>query len=426
MTIKKEGYKPRLIDDKLDIYLKIFGAVHITGPKWCGKTWTGLQHANSVSYLSEENTRNLALINPRNIFSSQKPQLLDEWQLAPNLWDAVRNSCDEDNQKGKYILTGSTTLKKQEQKEIFHSGTGRIADFAMETMSLYESGKSSGKCSITDMLNNKVNEGPHEEMSLDELADQIVRGGWPQNLEVEQKYISIIPREYLESIINKDVHQNQEHKFNTDKMRLLISSLARNESTLVSNNTLIKDISDFSNSSELNYDKNSIVRYLNALSDLYLLKNTKAFNINYRSSARVGKTVKRHFVDPSLVCAALHLTPQKLLNDLKTFGYLFESLVARDLRIYMNCLNGDLYHFRDNASGQEIDAILEFEDGEYAACEIKLSHRGIEEGIVSLSKFQQNVKKKPTFMCILVGFYPAITKDPKTGIYIVPVNALRP
>lgn len=427
MTLTRENYKKRLIDDKLSIYLNIFGAVLIEGPKWCGKTWTALNHANSATFLTDSSSKDLASINPRYIFTNEYPQLIDEWQIVPAMWDSVRHVCDEDNKKGKFILTGSTSLSKAElEKEVFHSGAGRIASLKMETMSLFELGKSSGNASITAMKNDTVEEKYERKVELDEIADYVIRGGWPENIDTPSNYIQIIPQNYLESVIEKDIHERKDKKIDTEKIRMLIRSLARSESTTANNNTIIKDIEEYEDKEELLKSRNTVSEYINALSNLYLIQNQNAFNINYRSSARVGKSVKRHLIDPSLSCASLNLSVEKLMLDHKTFGYMFEALVEHELRIYMNSLNGEIYHFRDNVSGDEVDAILEFEDGEYAAVEIKLSYLGIDDAKASLCNFYKNAKKKPTFMCIVVGVYEAIIKDPDTGIYIVPITSLRP
>lgn len=257
-SLKKENYRERLIDDKISKYLTIFGAVSIEGPKWCGKTWTSLNHANSVTYMTERSPRDLAKVDPKYIFTKERPQLIDEWQLVPSIWDAVRHECDSDYKKGKFILTGSTILSKQEsEEEVFHSGIGRIATMKMYPMSLYESGDSIGDVSIRQMLEGKVKCGYVRKVELDELAKLIIRGGWPENID--------------------------------------------------------RDDND------------------------------------------------------------LDLSVSKLLNDHHTFGLMFEALVERELRIYMDYLDGHLYHFRDNVTGDEVDAIVEFRDGSYGAIEIKLS-----------------------------------------------------
>lgn len=427
MSLEKKDYRKRLIDDKIDRYLKIFGAISIQGPKWCGKTWTSLKHANSVSYMTEKSPRDLAKVDPKYIFNQDRPQLIDEWQLVPSIWDAVRHECDSDHDKGKFILTGSTSLSKEEREdEIFHSGTGRIAIMKMNPMSLYESGDSTGDVSIEEMFSGNVNCKYIRKVELDELAKLIIRGGWPENIDKEGDDIEVIPRSYIESVITRDINERKDKKRDSNKMRMLIRSLSRNETTIAGNDTIVKDIEEFGNTDDLIASRLTVADYVSVLDDLYLTANQEAFSINYRSSKRIGKSPKRHLVDPSLACASLDLTVVKLLNDHETFGLLFEALVERDLRIYMDYLDGHLYHFRDNVSGDEVDSILEFRDGEYAAVEIKLSDGSVEDAKKSLMTFYKNVNKKPKFMCIIVGHYEAVIQDKETGIYIIPITSLRP
>lgn len=427
MSLTKEGYLRRLIDEKLDRYLRVFGAVSVEGPKWCGKTWTSLNHACSVTYMTEKSARDLANVDPKYIFMQERPQLIDEWQIVPTVWDAVRHECDSDAEKGKFILTGSTSLdEKEEGHQVFHSGTGRISLLRMHPMSLYESGDSTGEASITDMLNGTINDGYVRKVELQGLALLIIRGGWPANLGVADEDAGIIPESYIEAILTKDMHEGRKKKRNPERMRMLIRSLSRNESTTAGIKTLVKDIEDYENGEELIESRATIADYLGVLDSLYMTANQEAFSINYRSSARVGKTAKRHLVDPSLCCASLHLTAEKLLNDHETFGLLFESLVERDLRIYAEYLEGRLYHFRDNVSGDEVDAIIEFKDGRYAAFEIKLSNGSIGEAVDSLQTFYKHAEKKPAFMCVIVGHLETVMCDPATGIFITPVTSLRP
>ncbi|MBE6140662.1 MAG: ATP-binding protein [Firmicutes bacterium] len=427
MKLTKENYRKRLIDEKVGKYLNVFGAISIEGPKWCGKTWTSLNHAKTATYMTEKDKRDLANANPKYIFETNRPQLIDEWQLVPSIWDAVRHECDADQKKGKFILTGSTTLTKDEkEEEVFHSGAGRIASLKMYPMSLYESGDSSGEISLLDMLDNKNIGKSTKKIELDEIAKLIIRGGWPENLLVSEDDIDLIPSSYIETIIKKDIHERKDHKRDSNKMRMLLKSLARHESSPAGNETIVKDIETYENSEELIESRKTVADYIGVLDALYLTANQEAFSINYRSSKRVGKSAKRHLVDPSLSCALLNLSVDKLMHDFKTFGLMFESLVERDLRIYMEYLDGSIYHFRDNGSGDEIDAILEFKNGDYAAVEIKLNYYNVDEAKESLMKFYNNVSEKPKFMCIIVASYSAIIKDEETGIYILPITALKP
>ncbi len=429
MALTKEGYMRRLIDDKIERYLNVFGAVSIEGPKWCGKTWTSLNHANSAVYMTQRQYLNLARIDPKYIFMAERPQLIDEWQIIPSIWDAVRNECDQDRAKGKFILTGSTTLNSGDgdnEKEVYHSGTGRIATLRMDPMSLFESNESTGEASIMQMINGDIKEGYVRKIDLKEIAKLIVRGGWPENIDMPDADIGVIPESYIEAIIKKDMHEMQDKKRNPEKMRMLIRSLARNESTIVGDKTLIRDIEEYDTGDELIESRITIADYLSVLDSLYLTANQEAYSLNYRSSSRVGKSAKRHLVDPSLCCAALGLTVDKLMYDHETFGLLFESLAERDLRIYAEYLGGHLYHFRDNVSGDKVDALIEFKDGSYAAFEIKLSDGSIQEAVSSLTKFYERVKKKPVFMCVIVGHLDAVMRDPDTGIFIVPITSLKP
>ena len=427
MSLTKEGYRQRLIDDKISRYLRVFGAVSIEGPKWCGKTWTALNHANSVSYVTDQSVLNLAAVDPKYIFVKERPQLIDEWQIVPGIWDAVRHECDSDHEKGKFILTGSTSLrKKSSESKVHHTGTGRIAPIRMHPMSLFESGDSSGEASLSGMLAGIIEKGYVRKVELDEIARLIIRGGWPENIDMAEEDIGIIPESYIEAVVTTDMHERQTKKRNPRKMRMLIHALARHESTVAGDKTLLRDIEDYENSEELIESRATITDYTSVLDSLFLIANQDAFSIHYRSSARIGKSAKRHLVDPSLSCASLHLTVEKLMKDHETFGLMFEALVERDLRIYADVLGGQLYHFRDNTSGDEVDAIVEFKDGGYAAFEIKLNDGSIQDAIKSLSKFYKNVEKKPEYMCVIVGHLDTVMRDPGTGIYIVPVTSLKP
>ena len=425
MSLRRENYIDRLVDKKIEEYLSIFGAVSIEGPKWCGKTWASLNHANSVVLVDEEEIKEKAKLSLDLIFNDKKPELIDEWNLIPEIWDAVRRKCDETTEKGNYILTCSTKLTDEQQKEkIHHSGAGRIGKIQMHTMSLYESGDSTGKVSIRDMLNNTLNNCLNDKITLEKLTNVIIRGGWPSNIKTPEDKIGIIPKSYIDAILEKDIHDDR--KRDKNKMMMLLKSLARNESTISNKNTLLKDIEQCANEKEMIESRITIDDYLDVLNRLHITENQNAYSENYRSPERVGKSAKRHFTDPSLACACLDLTKDKLINDLKTFGFMFEALVERDLRIYMDYLGGKIYHFRDNVTGLEVDSILEFSDGEYAAVEIKLGYSQVKEAKESLLNLCNNMKKKPKFMCVIVGFTDIIAKDPETGIYIVPITALKP
>ena len=424
------GYKKRLIEKKIEDYLSVFGAVSIEGPKWCGKTWTSKKHSKSEVYMDDDNVREMAKLDVKSIFnkdSRKKPLLIDEWHLVPSIWDAVRRECDETTEKGNFIITGSTTLPNKIMKEkVHHSGAGRIGRLNMYTMSLYESGDSSGEASITKMLENTQESINTGNIEISQIAKLIIRGGWPANLNVAENKIGIIPKSYIDSILSTDLNEGEDKRRDKNKMKMLLKSLSRNESSIVGNKTIIKDIEEYEDADELLSSRDTVSDYLDVLDRLHLIENQEAYSENYRSPNRVGKSPKRHLTDPSLACACLELTEEKLMKDLNTFGFMFEALVERDLRIYMDYLDGHLYHFRDNVTGLEVDSILEFYGGEYAAVEIKLGYNQVDEAKKSLLSFYKNMVKKPAFMCIIVGKCPAIIKDPETGIYIVPITALKP
>lgn len=424
MGFNKEEYVPRLVDKQIDDGLSVFGAISVDGPKWCGKTWASSRPAKSFVYLDDEETRERASLDLELVLNEEMPELLDEWHLVPKIWDRVRRKCDEDSKTGKYILTCSTELDDERKKEIFHSGAGRIGKIKMYTMSLYESGDSTGEASILDMLSGKQENKNVKLPEMKDIAHFIVRGGWPRNINVPSSQAGLIPKSYIETVLDKDM--NDDKKRDRNKMIMLLRSLARNEATLANNQTLLKDISSYQTEGELIESRTTLLDYLDVLYRLHLIENQDPYSENYRSRERVGKMPKRHFTDPSLAAAVLNLTPDKLLKDLKTFGCLFESMVERDLRIYMEYLGGRLYHFRDNVTGLEVDSILEFSDGDYAAVEIKLGYHQVEDAKKTLSTFFQNMVVKPKFMCIITSNFGAVVKDSSTGIYILPITALKP
>lgn len=419
MSLKPNNYIPRLIDKKIEDLLEVSGAISIEGPKWCGKTYTSLTHTSSMVNMDDDETRQRYGLNPDLVLNEVKPELIDEWTREPSVWDKVRRKCDSLETKGNYILSCSTSLN--DKNEIFHSGAGRITRLKMNTMSLYESGDSTGDISIMDMYNQKDIVKTIKKPSLEHIADLIIRGGWPANINTPRDKYGLMPKSYISSILEKDIYETK----NIDgiKFHKLLKSLARNESTIAGNNRLIGDISD---NDDLTLDKRTISEYLDILEKLNLISNQPSYSSNYRSPERIGKNEKRHFTDPSLAAALLNLNTEKLINDLNTFGFLFESLVYRDLKIYMDYLNGNVYHFRDNVTGLEIDSILEFENGEYAAIEIKLGFNGFKDAKESLLKFQEQMVKKPKFMCAICGYNDSIVKDKESGIYIVPLTALKP
>lgn len=426
MNFKK--YKRRIIDDKIERYLNLFGAVCIEGPKYCGKTWAGRYHSNSEILLHKttgdaSNNVELAKIFPTLILEGPKPRLIDEWQEATNLWDEIRTDVDKTGLKGQYILTGSSTPNRE---GISHSGAGRFGKIHLRTMSLFESGDSTGGISLEELCNDKITPKLTGEVDIQKLAKLIIRGGWPGNLDYSSKDASEAIKEYINLIIDDDLYRLDGINRDKHKVKLLLKSLARNESTTVSNMKLKKDINEVDNE-EIDID--TLSSYLDALDRLFLLDNDEPFSFKVRSSVRVKQSEKRHFADPSMACALLNIKEEsKLINDLKTFGFLFEALVERDLKIYADSFNAKCYHYQDYQN-REIDCVIELDDGEWCAFEIKLGANKIEEAAKNLVALKNSIEKDngkaPKVLCVVCGLSNAAYKRPD-GVYVVPITELKP
>ena len=427
VILENQNYMPRIVDTRIEEYLKAFGAVCVEGPRGCGKTWTSSYHCNSAIYIGDPTgnfqNRQLAELSPELVLDGDTPRLVDEWPEAPSIWDAVRYRVDQTPQKGQFILTGSATPN---HKGILHSGAGRIAKLRMRPMSLYESGDSSGTVSLEQLCRGQLNPAMTGEVSLKKLIELIIRGGWPGavNLPVEQA--ALLPAEYLNAAIDDDVYRIDGVKRNTTKMRLLLRSLAQNESTTISNRTLKKDIREIDDE---NIDINTVKDYLDIFERLFILDNQPPFSTGVRSSVRVKQAAKRHFSDPSLACSLLKLTPSSLLGDLETLGFLFEALCERDLKIYAESFGGTLYHYQDYR-GREIDACIELPDGQWCAFEIKLGANQIDAAAQSLLNIQKEFAddpkgKPPAALCVLCGMANAAYRRPD-GVFVVPITALKP
>lgn len=423
----KKSYKPRIIDKYVDNCLAVAGAVCIEGPKWCGKTWTSEFHSNSAVYIGDPagnyQNRNLALLSPAAVLEGQHPRLIDEWQEVPPLWDAVRSTVDQSAEKGQFILTGSATPNK---KGMMHSGAGRIVRLRMRPMSLFESGDSSGEISLQDICAGAAPVKMTGQVSLDDLITYVVRGGWPGNLDSTADTLQILPRAYMDAVINEDLDRIDERRHDISKMEKLLKSLARNESTTASNNTLRRDISG---QDEITMDPGTISEYIAAFNKIFLLDDQPPFSFSVRSSARIKKQAKRHFADPSLAAALLKATPEALKNDLNTFGFLFEAMCERDLRIYAESFGGQLSHYQDYR-GREIDAVVEMPDGKWAAIEIKLGAHQIDSAAENLIKIRDEIKRnniadQPVSLIVVCGMSNAAYLRPD-GVYVVPISALRP
>lgn len=423
--MKNQDYKPRIIDSKVDEYLDVFGAVCIEGPKWCGKTWTGESHSLSKIMLGDPKNnfqnKNLVRGSLEIALDGEWPRLIDEWQEVPELWDAVRYKVDETIDNGKYILTGSSTPNR---KGVLHSGAGRIARLKMRPMSLYESGHSSGLISLKDICYGKIESKLTDEVHLKDLIDYVVRGGWPRNQLVDKSRIRLLPQQYIKALLEDDIDRVDDIKRDKRKVELLLRSLARNESTTVSDRSLCRDIKDIDDES---MSKDTVADYINALSKLFIFDNQRPYGSSLRSSIRVKQAEKRHFVDPSLAVALLNATPDMLLNDLQTFGFLFEALVERDLRIYGESFDGELYHYQDY-NGKEMDAVIVLPGGEWCGFEIKLGAHEIDEGANNLLKIKDEIVKDggkaPNSLCVVCGMSNAAYKR-EDGVFVVPITALK-
>ena len=423
--MNRNEYKPRIIDKKIREYLEAFGAVCIEGPKWCGKTWSSSYHSKSEIMLGDPEgnfqNRRLAELSPSIVLEGEAPRLIDEWQEVPPLWDAVRHKVDMRGEKGQYILTGSATPN---HKGILHSGAGRIGRLRMRPMSLYETGDSSGKISLKELCEGSLTPAMTGDTDLRRLTELIYRGGWPGNRETPISQAGLLPAEYLRAVIEDDVYRMDGIKRDTAKMNLLLRSLARNESTTVTNKTLRNDIKSVDNE---DIDDDTVSVYLDIFTRLFLLDNQPPFSSNIRSSVRVKQSEKRHFSDPSLACALLKATPSRLLNDLETLGFLFEALCERDLRIYAEAFGGKLFHYQDYEN-REIDAVIELEDGSWCAFEIKLGANQIDKAAESLVQLKEDILKRggipPAVLCVVCGLANAAYKR-EDGVFVVPITALK-
>ncbi len=419
-------YLPRILDAKIEEYLKVFGAVCIEGPKWCGKTWTSSYHCNSEIFMGDPagnfQNRQLAELSPALVLEGETPRLIDEWQEVPPIWDAVRYQVDQSAEKGQFILTGSATPN---HKGILHSGAGRIGKLRMRTMSLYESGDSSGKVSLEALCRGKIATALTGEVDLKNLIALIIRGGWPGAIQLPVEQAALLPTEYLNAVIDDDVFRIDGIRRNKTKLRLLLRSLARNETTTATNKTLKNDIKEVDDE---DIDVETVKEYLDLFERLFLTDNQPPFSAGIRSSVRVKQAVKRHFSDPSLACALLKVTPTSLLGDLETLGFLFEALCERDLKIYAESFGGSLYHYQDYHS-REIDAVIELPDGQWCAFEIKLGANQIDAAAENLLLIQKEIAadpkgKPPAVLCVLCGMSNAAYRRPD-GVFVVPLTALK-
>lgn len=420
-------YKSRIADEILKRKLEGKGAVLIEGPKWCGKTTTAEQLAASILYMDDperkEQNINMSELNPKRLLKGATPRLIDEWQIAPKLWDTIRFEVDHRSELGQFILTGSAV--PVDTKEITHSGTGRFTWLMMRPMSLYESGDSSGEVSLKDLFDGQIEIDGYSELDFERLAFLVCRGGWPQAVDMRDEIALDQAMDYLDAVIHSDINRADNVQKNPDKVRRLMRSYARNQGTQVPNTELAKDVQG---NDEGSINEETIASYLSALKKIFVVEEMPAWNPNLRSKTAIRSSDTRYYIDPSIAVAALGVGPNDLINDLKTFGFLFETLCVRDLRVYAETLNGDVFHYKDK-NGLECDAVIHLKNGKYGLVEIKLGgEKLIEEGAKSLkaltSKIDTEKMKTPSFLMVLTGTgdYAYRRQD---GVLVVPVGCLK-
>ena len=416
-------YLPRIVDKEINELMEIMGAVLIEGCKWCGKSTTGLYHAKSVIEFQnpdrKEEYDNIKNTKPSLFLNGEKPRMFDEWQMYPVIWDSVRTDVDHTGLKGQYILIGSA---KPSEGETMHTGTGRISRVLMRPMSLFESNESTGEVSFADIIAGKDISGVSK-LSLEDLASIIVRGGWPASISIKSDAKYRIAKEYVKSLIHEEVKSVDGVERNTLKMQSVLRSLARNISTQVSNSTIEADIRK---TSDDDISRPTLTDYLNTLEKLFVIEDVKATNLNLRSKYALRTKPKKYFVDPSIATAILDLKPIDLINDLNTFGFMFESLCIRDLKIYTESLDGEVTFYRDE-KGFEVDAILRMPSGKWGVIEIKLGAGYIDEAANNLLKFKEHVDTnkcgEPAFLLVLTGANYSYKRD--DGVYVVSIGTLK-
>ncbi len=419
-------YKRRIADKLLIDALEAKGAVLIEGPKWCGKTTTAEQFAKSVIYMQDPSKKDqyiqMASISPNYLLQGEVPHLIDEWQLAPSLWDSIRYEVDRRDEFGQFILTGSAVPPKKD--ETSHTGTGRISRIKMSPMTLYESGDSNGSVSLQELFNGNREISGINESTIETLAFLVCRGGWPKAIGQKESVALRQAIDYYDGLTSSDISRVDGVSRSEERVKRLLRSYARNICTQIKNVELKKDIM-VNDSSSLNED--TVVSYIDALKKLYVVADIPAWNPNLRSKAAVRTSDTRQFIDSSIATAALGIGPQDLINDLNTFGFMFESMCDRDLRVYAQYLDGNLYHYRDS-NNLECDAVIHLRNGNWAAFEVKLGIDKIDEGAKHLLKLAELIDeekmKKPSFLMVISGTVPFAYRRPD-GVYVCPITCLK-
>lgn len=422
------GYKTRVYDAILADKLAAHGAVLVRGAKWCGKTTTARQIAKSVIYIDEPKSRDsnilMAKVDPYVLLNGEVPRLIDEWQIAPTIWDAVRFVVDQRGSAGQFILTGSSV--PPDMKEAHHSGAGRIARMTMRTMSLWESGDSSGDVSLRDLFDGKIKASKVKSAGLEDVAYLLCRGGWPQALDMERRHALRQPFEYLKAIVETDIMRVDGVERRPATARKLLKSLARLQGTSSAATVIAADIGDGGKPVHVN----TVHSYLNAMAQMFVTEDMEPWHPSIRSKARLRTVNTRYFTDPSIAVAAMQIFPADLIDDLATFGLLFETMAMRDLRTYADALSGSVYHYHDS-NGLECDAIVHLDDGRYGLIEVKLGGEAlIESGaktLDALSKLIDNgCMPPPAFKMVLTAVGDYAYRRPQDGVIVCPISGLRP
>ena len=419
----EKDYLARISDKAIQRALQSAGAVLIEGAKWCGKTSSATTLAQSVVYLQDpDRTASylaMADTKPSLLLKGKTPRLLDEWQMAPVLWDAVRFEVDKRNEPGQFILTGSAV---PQDNVIAHTGTGRISRILMRPMSLFESLESNGQVSLHALFDGSQEDGAISDLSIEKIAFALCRGGWPASVRQSGASALHMARDYVEAVINYDVSRVDNIEKNPERVRLLLRSLARNVATLATQQTIKDDIE----ATDITASEKTIALYINALRRIFVVEDLSAWSPSLRSKTAIRAAPKRHFVDPSIATAVLRMNPEGVLSDFKTFGFLFEALCTRDVRIYAQEIDGDVFHYRDK-SGLETDLIIRLRDGRWAPIEVKLGNKQIEEAALNLlmlkSKIDADKMGEPSFLMVLTGGQHAYRR--KDGVWIVPIGCLK-
>lgn len=422
-------YKKRIADLIIERRLQGKGAVLIEGPKWCGKTTTAKQYAQSLLDLGDStilsNAQISLQVNPKSLLVGDVPRLIDEWQTIPSLWDMIRSEVDRRQDVGQFILTGSSV--PIEQEKIVHSGTGRIGRITMRPMSLWESGESNGGVSLNDLFEGKKIDIQNSDLTLEDIAYLICRGGWPKATLLNKNIALDEAFDYYEAIYKTDIHRVDNVRRNSERTRLLLRSYARNQGSSVSLNLLANDIKNNDNVS-ITYE--TVSDYIDALKKLFVIEDMPAWNPNLRSKSAIQTSDTRYFIDPSIAVNALSIGPFDLMNDLQTFGLFFESMAVRDLRVYADALQGNIFHFR-NSAGLECDAVLHRRNGTYGLIEIKLGGANlIDQGAKTLlnlvNKIDGEKMPMPSFLMVLTAIGDYSYQRPNDGVWVVPIGCLKP